>query len=126
MEYGSPTSPWAFGPVLVSNPGPVHFRYTVTIRPVKKFTVKHQYSMPTLEHELTKLSCSRYFATFDLSHGYWQMDLDAESEEIQSFISRDGICTATRVLHGTKNAVTHRRSSVSEAISIDIQESTLH
>lgn len=44
------------------------FRFTVDLRPVNKFTVKHQYPMPNLE--LTKVSDSQYYATFDLSHCY--------------------------------------------------------
>ena len=63
--------------------------------------------MLNLEHELTKLTGSRYYATFDLSHGYWQFELDKDSQDKQSFIIPDWIYSPTPVLHGTTNAVTH-------------------
>jgi Reverse transcriptase (RNA-dependent DNA polymerase) len=55
---------------------------------------------------------SKCFATFDLSHGYWQLQLDESSQECQSFITPDGIFSPTRVLHGTRNAVCHMQSSL--------------
>ena len=91
MAYSNPTSPWACAPLLVPKPGPARFRFTVDLRPVNAFTVKHQYPMPNLEHELTKLSASKYFAPFDLSNGYWQLALDKEAQALQSFITPDGI-----------------------------------
>lgn len=114
--YPNPTASWASAPLLVEKPGPAKFRFTVDLRPVNQFTVKHQYPMPNLEHELTKLSSSAFFATFDLSHGYWQFPLAEESQECQSFITPDGIYTPRRVLHGTTNAVTYLQSSLATII----------
>jgi len=112
MAYPNPTSPWACAPLLVAKPGPARYRFTVDLRSLNKYTVKHQSPMPNIEHELTRLSASRYYATFDLSHGYWQLELDPASRTLQSFITPDGIFSPTRVLHGTTNAVTHLQSSL--------------
>ena len=71
MAYANPMSAWACAPLPVPKPGPARLRFTVDVRPVNKFTVKHQFPMPNIEHGLSKLTGSRYFATFDLSHGYW-------------------------------------------------------
>jgi Reverse transcriptase (RNA-dependent DNA polymerase)/RNase H-like domain found in reverse transcriptase len=68
--------------------------------------------MPHLESELSGLSGSKCFSTFDLSNGYWQLQLDEASQECQSFITPDGIYSPTRVLHGTRNAVSHMQSSL--------------
>ena len=81
---------------------------------MNKQTVKHQFPMPNLEHELGKLSESHFFATFDLSNGYWQLQLDESSQASQSFITADGIYSPTRVMHGTTNAVTHLQSAFGE------------
>lgn len=105
MAYPNPSSPWASAPFLVPKPGPSKFRFTVDLRPVNRFSVKHQFPMPNMEQELSKLSNSRSFATFDFSHGYWQLPLEPSSQASQSFITPDGIFSPTRVLHGTTNAV---------------------
>ena len=123
--FPNPTSAWACAPLLVPKPGPARFRFTVDPRPVNKFTVKHQYPMLNLDHELTKLGGSRFFATFDLSHGYWQFELEPDSRPLQSFITPDGIYSPTRVLHGTTNAVTHLQSSLVEIIPDDLKDKIL-
>lgn len=66
--------------------------------------------MPIIEQELTKLDKSRFYATFDLSHGNFQMPLDNDSIFLQSSITSNGIYSPTRVLHGPKNAVTFFKS----------------
>jgi transposase InsO family protein len=126
MAYSNPTSPWACAPLLVPKPGAAKFRFTVDLRPVNRFTVRHQYPMPNIENELTKLGSSRFFATFDLSHGYWQLELDESSRVCQSFVTPDGIYTPTRVLHGTTNAVTHLQSALAEIIPDDLRPNLLY
>lgn len=112
MAYPNPTSPWASAPLLVPKPGPAAFRFTVDLRPVNRFTIRHQFPMPNLEQELTKTAGSTIYSTFDFSHSYWQLPLAAESQECQSFITPDGIITPTRVLHGTTNAVMFLQSTL--------------
>ena len=113
MAYPNPTSKWAAAPLLVPKPGPAKFRFTFDLRPVNKYTEAHQFPMPVIEPELTKLDKSCYFATLDLSHGYWRMPLDPSSQSLHSFITPDGIYSSIRVLHGTTNAITHLQSSFS-------------
>jgi len=112
MAYANPTSRWACAPLLVHKQGTARFRFTVDLRPINKYTVRHHFPMPNLEQELSKLAGSRFFATFDLSNGYWQLPLDRRSQELQSFVTPDGVFTPTRVLHGTSNAVTHLQSAL--------------
>lgn len=91
MTYPNPTSPWACAPLLVPKPGPAKYRFTVDLRPIIKYTIRHQYPMPNLEQELTKLTGSKYYATFDFSHGYWQLPLAKESQPSQSFVTPSGV-----------------------------------
>lgn len=112
MDYRNPTCPWASAPLLVPRTGPAKFRFTVDLRPVNKYTVKHNYPMPNLEQEVTKLAGSCHYARFDLSNRCWQLALDKKSQSLQPFITPDGVFTPTRVLHGTTNAVTHLQSSL--------------
>ena len=41
MAYLNPTSAWACAPLLVPKAGAARFRFTVDLRPVNKFTIKH-------------------------------------------------------------------------------------
>jgi Reverse transcriptase (RNA-dependent DNA polymerase) len=73
--------------------------------------------MPHFESELSRLQSSKVFATFDLSHGYWQLPLAPESQECQFFIAPDGVYSSTRVHHGTTNAVTHIQAVLQEVFA---------
>lgn len=125
MLYPNPTASWAAAPLLVPKPGPTKFRFTVDLRPVNKYTVKYQYPMPNIEFELHRLAKATCFATFDLSHGYWQLPLHPDSQALQSFITPDGVYSPTRVLHGTTNAVAYLQSSLASVFSDDLKKSLL-
>jgi hypothetical protein len=112
MAYRNPNSSWCSAPFLVPKPGPSQFRFTVDLRPVNKQTVPQAWPMPHIESELYKVRGAMCFATFDLSSGYWQLKLDESSQECQPFITPDGIYTPTRVLHGTRNAVSHIQACI--------------
>lgn len=71
--YPNPTACWASAPLLVPKAGPSQFRLTVDLRPVNKYTLRHQFPMPNLEQELCKLSGASYFANLDFSNAYWQL-----------------------------------------------------
>lgn len=71
MANLNPTSSWALAPLLVHKPGPSKILFTFDLRLVNKFMLKHQYSIPNLYNELTKLHKVSCIATFDKSHGYW-------------------------------------------------------
>jgi hypothetical protein len=68
--------------------------------------------MPHIESELARVQGSCCFATFDFSHGYWQLPIAEDSQECQSFLTPDGVFTPTRVLHGNSNAVMHLQASL--------------
>jgi hypothetical protein len=70
--------------------------------------------MPHVESELSRLKSSKFYAAFDLSHGYWQLPLAPESQKCQSFIIPEGVYSPTRVLHGTTNAVNHIQAVLQE------------
>jgi Reverse transcriptase (RNA-dependent DNA polymerase) len=116
MVYRNPRAAWCSAPLLVPKPGPAKLRFTVDLRPVNKQTVPNSWPIPHVESEVSRLYGSNYFATFDLSHGYWQLPLAIESQECQSFITPDGVYSPTRVLHGTTNAVTHMQSVLQEVL----------
>lgn len=82
MVYPSPTSAYVSSSLIIAKQGPFRFRFTEYFRPVNKYTVGHHFSMPNIEQELLKLWKSRFFATFDLSHRYWQLPPDESSQGV--------------------------------------------
>ena len=123
--YSNPTSRWASCPLIVPKPGPSKFRFTVDLRAVNNYTEKFAYPMPMLEHELHKLASASCYTNFDLSHGYWQLPLSAESQECQSFVTPHGVYNPTRVLHGKSNAVSHLQSAVQAATPKEIVDNLI-
>lgn len=90
LVYANPSSVWPSAPLIVPMPRPSNFPFTVDPRPVNKFTVRHHFLMPDLKHELTKLAGATVYATFALSHGYWQFPLNELFQECQSLVAPDG------------------------------------
>jgi hypothetical protein len=103
--YRNPRATWCYAALLVPTPGPAIFRFTVDLGPVNKQILPCSWQMPHIESELARVHGSQFFATFDQIHGYWQLMLDPDSQECQSFLTPDGVFTPTRVLHGTSNAL---------------------
>jgi hypothetical protein len=95
LAYRNPNSAWCSAPLQVPKNGPSHFRFTVDLRPVNNQTVPTAWPMPHLESELSSVSGSKCFATFDLSNGHSQLLLDEASRECQPFMTPDG----SSVLH---------------------------
>jgi hypothetical protein len=108
----NPHATWCAAPLLVPKEGPSQFRFTVDLRPVNKATIPSSWPMPHLESELGRVAGLYFFATFDLSNGYWQLELHEDSRDCQSFITPDGVYMPTRILHGSSNAVAHMQSSL--------------
>jgi hypothetical protein len=108
----NPHATWCAAPLLVPKEGPSQFRFTVDLRPFNKATIPSSWPIPHLESELGRVAGSHFFSTFDLSNGYWQLELHEDSPDCQSFITPDGVYKPTRVLHGSSNAVAHRHLSL--------------
>jgi hypothetical protein len=86
MIYRNPRAAWCAAPLLVPKQGTAQFRFTVDLRPVNKQTAPISWPMPHVESELSRLHGSKYFAMFDLSHGYWQLP-HPESRRSASLLS---------------------------------------
>lgn len=55
MIHENTTSRWESAPLLVPKTGPDLFLFTVYLRPVNRFTVRHQFPMPIIDHKFQKL-----------------------------------------------------------------------
>ena len=48
-------------------------------------TVKDNYSLPRIEHQLKQLLGAEWFSTLDLKSGYWQVELTEEAKPYTAF-----------------------------------------
>ena len=118
MKYGSAyknnASEWSHPVHIVPKPGPAQFRFTVDLREGNSRQKTFSWPMPHLESVIQSFADKNFFATFDLSQGYWQLPLAKTSQECQSFVTQDGVFTPTRVLHDNANSVAYLQSCMTQ------------
>lgn len=122
MNYFSPSAPWSCASPFVPKNGPDEFCFTVDLRPVSQFTVKHQFSMSILEEELTGTTGSRHYALLDFSNSHWQLPLHQASQACQSFLTPDVTYPPTKILHGTTNAIMFLQSTLVDYMPDDVRQ----
>jgi Reverse transcriptase (RNA-dependent DNA polymerase) len=110
LVYKNTGAEWASPPLILPKPGPDQYCMSVDQCIPNASTKLTEWPMPNLQDELYDLHGSEVFATLDICQGYWQIPLHKDSYDCQSFITPDGVCTPTRVLHGTRNATQHLQS----------------
>ena len=54
-------------------------------------TVKDAFPLPRVDDSLAGLSGSRWFSTLDLASGYWQVAMDAGTQENAAFVTSKGL-----------------------------------
>lgn len=89
------------------------------------FIVENQFLITNSENELLRLKGSLRDAIVDCPPSYWQLSLSKASKMCKSFITFDGMFSPTRVLHGTKNTVTHLRSTITSELDIKLRDHLL-
>jgi hypothetical protein len=110
LVHKNTKSECASPPLILAKPGPDQYRMAVDLRVPNAMTKPTAWPMPNLQDELHDLHGSEVFATLDFCQGYWQIPLQKDSQDCQSFVTPDGVYTPTRVLHGTRNATQHLQS----------------
>jgi hypothetical protein len=101
---------------VLSKAGPHGFRLTIDLRAPNAGTVPFSWPMMDFEQEIARMHGCKVFATLDLTQGFWQLPLHEDSLEAMSFVTPSAIWTPTRVPHGTKNAVPHIQSILTEIL----------
>ena len=64
-------------------------------RQLKAVTVKDAFPLPRVDDCLAALSGSRWFSTLDLASGYWQVAMDAGTQEKAEFVTSSGLYECT-------------------------------
>ena len=105
--YKNPSARWASPALAVPKPGTNKLRFTVDLRGPNARTVPITSAMPHLESQLQDVSGSRCFANLDLAHGYWQVPLSKESQEMMSIQTPIGVYSSRRLLQGGTDSGNH-------------------
>ena len=96
-------SPWASPIVLVSKKDG-STRFCVDYRKVNAITKKDVYPLPRIDDTLNALGNCKYFSSFDLASGYWQIPMSPQDQEKTAFISHTGLVEFTVMPFGLCNA----------------------
>lgn len=84
------SSPWSSPVVLVTKKDGSQ-RLCVDYRQLNAATVKDAFPLPRVDDSLAALSSSRWFSTLDLASGYWQVAMDAKTQEKSAFVIPSGL-----------------------------------
>ena len=76
------------------------FRFCIDYPRVNAVSKKDAYPISDIQDALNNLRGAKYFATFDLLSGYWQLGLTARAKERSAFCTRRGLFQFTRMLFG--------------------------
>jgi hypothetical protein len=87
-------SPWC-QPVLMvekrSETGQVKYRFCIDFLKLNERKIKDAYPLPRIDDTVEHLSNARYFSTFDLVAGYWQVPLRKEDREKTAFVVNNNV-----------------------------------
>src|SRR5437867_1727832 len=96
-------SPWASNLVVVTKKDG-SLRLCVDFRGVNNVTRKDSYPLPRITDCLDALGPAKYFSTFDLRSGYFQIAMEESDRDKPSFITRRGSYRFTAMPFGLCNA----------------------
>ncbi len=112
--YKNNSSRWASPALAVPKPGSSKLRFTVDLRGPNSSTVPIQSAMPHLESLLQDIEGSICFANVDLAHGYWQIPLAEESQEMMSIQTPIGVYSSRRLVQGGSDSGNHFQAVLGE------------
>ncbi len=110
--YKNTRSRWCSPPLIVRKPEANAFRMTFDVRAVNAQTERMVWPMPMLEVALDHLVGGLGVFSLDFFKGYWQFQLDPESQEMFSFLTDQGVYTPTRVLMGGSDSVAYCQATL--------------
>lgn len=116
--YKNPNSKWASPALAVPIPGSDSLRFTVDLWGPSSKTQPIQSAILNFESLLQDCEGSKCFAKVDFCHGYWQLALENDSQEMMSIQTPCGIFSPTLVPQGGTDSGKHFQSVTSKKFEL--------
>ena len=94
---------WA-SPVVVAPKPSGEIRFCVDMRRANEAIIRERLPIPTVDEVLEELNGSTVFSKLDLRHDFHQVELHADSRDITTFVTHDGLFRYKRLSFGVNAA----------------------
>jgi hypothetical protein len=121
-------SPWASPAILVKKANGKK-RLCIDYRGLNKLTREDAYPLPRIDEILENLNGAKWFSTFDLASGFWQIEMNPKDREKTAFVIKGGhyefnvmpfgLCNAPATFQKTMNKVLEEYIDRFVAVFID-------
>ena len=107
-------------------------RFCVDYRKLNAVTNTEQWPIPRIQDILDRMGGSKLFTAWDLTSGYWQIEMDENSKNKTAFSTPDGHYQFRRMPFGLKNApaefsrIMHRILGNRDYVEIYLDDITIH
>ena len=107
---------WA-SPVVVAPKPSGEIRLCVDVRRANEAISRERLPIPTVDEVLEELNGSTVFSKLDLRHGFHQVELHADSRDITTFVTHDGLFRYKRLSFGVNAAPEKYQYIISQVIA---------
>ena len=109
------TSPYASPIVLAKKPDGT-WRMCVDLRRINAATKAMRWPLPKIQELLPHLAGAGFFASFDLTRGFWQFPVAEGSRQFMAFVTHRGLYEFNRTVMGARNSAAHFQKIMSELL----------
>lgn len=103
IEKVNEPSVW-ISPIVIAHKPSGDIRICVDMRRANEAIRRENYPIPTFDSFMTKLKNAKHFSRLDLKDAYHQLELDADSRHITTFITHKGLFRYVRLMFGVSSA----------------------
>ena len=107
---------WA-SPVVEAPKPSGEIRLCVDMRRANEAIIRERLPIPTVDEALEELNGSTVFSKLDLRHGFHQVELHADSRDITTFVTHDGLFRYKRLSFGVNAAPEKYQHIISQVIA---------
>ncbi len=95
-------SPWTLPVVLVSKKDG-SIRFCVDYKKTNAITIVDAHPLPIVNNTIDKIEEKKYYTSIDLASGYWQVEMDENSQDIIAFVTLWGLYQFNVIPFGLTN-----------------------